>query len=100
MITTRNINAKKDSQRGKKLGYKTTGGISVKNLGEGQPLVGPAGPLITTHNIEEFSKLIMLLMCLVFLLVSIKLRVAMLNKKAKKEFDKLSALAEGKMREQ
>jgi len=56
MITTRNINAKKDSQRGKKLGYKTTGGISVKNLGEGQPLVGPAGPLITTHNIEEFSK--------------------------------------------
>jgi len=61
MITTRNINAKKDShkkdsQRGKKLGYKMTKDISVKNLGEGQPLVGPAGPLITTHNIEEFSK--------------------------------------------
>jgi len=44
--------------------------------------------------------LIMLLMCLIFLLVSIKLRVEMLNKKAKKEFDKLSALAEGKMRKQ
>jgi len=56
MITTRNINAKEDSQRGKKLGYKSTKGISVKNLGEGQPLVKPAGPMITTHNVEEFSK--------------------------------------------
>ena len=52
MITTRNIDAKKDSRRGKKLGHVTTKDISVKNLGDGEPLVAPAGPLITTHNIE------------------------------------------------
>ena len=57
MITTRNIDAKKDSQRGKKLGHVTTKNISVKNLGEGKPLVGPAGPLITTHNIEDAQAL-------------------------------------------
>ena len=53
MITTRNVDAKRDSQRGKKLGYVTTKDISVKNLGDGEPLVAPAGPLITTHNIED-----------------------------------------------
>jgi hypothetical protein len=56
MITTRNINATIDKQRGKKLRYKTTKNIGVKNLGDGKPLVAPAGPMITTHNIEEFDK--------------------------------------------
>lgn len=56
MITTKNINVKSDSQRGKKLVHKTTKEISVKNLGDGEPIVGPAGPMITTHNIEEFDK--------------------------------------------
>ena len=57
MITTRNIDAKKDSQRGKKLGHVTTKNISVKNLGDGKPLVAPAGPFITTHNIEDAQAL-------------------------------------------
>lgn len=57
MITTKNINAKIDKQRGKKLGYVTTKNISVKNLGDGKPLVASAGPLITTHNIEDAKAL-------------------------------------------
>ena len=57
MITTRNIDAKKDSQRGKKLGHVTTKNISVKNLGDGKPLVAPAVPFITTHNIEDAQAL-------------------------------------------
>lgn len=40
--------------------------------------------------------LIMLLLCLVFFLVSMKFRETMLHKKAKKEFDRLVSLAEGK----
>lgn len=40
----------------KKLKQKTTKDIEVKYLGEGEPLKGPTGPLITTHNIEEFQK--------------------------------------------
>ena len=57
MITTRNIDVKTDNSRGKKLGYKTTKNISVKNLGDGKPLVASAGPLITTHNIEDAKAL-------------------------------------------
>lgn len=56
MITTKNINVKRDSQQGKKLGHKTTKEISVKNLGTDEPIVAPAGPMITTHNIEDYDK--------------------------------------------
>jgi len=52
MITTRDIDASEDDSR-KKLKQKTTKDINVKHLGQDEPLVGPSGPTITTHNIEE-----------------------------------------------
>lgn len=53
MITTRDINVKIDKKE-KKLKTVTTKDIKLK-YPEG-PLKPAAGPLITTHNIEEFQK--------------------------------------------
>jgi len=55
MITTRDINPKKDDSK-KKLNQKTTRDIDVENLGYGKPLKPATGPMITTHNIEDFQK--------------------------------------------
>lgn len=52
MITTRDIDVSKNDSR-KRLKLKTTKEINVKSLGDGEPLKPPAGPSITTHNIEE-----------------------------------------------
>jgi len=54
MITTKDINLKRDEP--KKLKQKTTKDVEVKNLGYGEPLKAGTGPMITTHNIEEFQK--------------------------------------------
>lgn len=54
MITTREIDAKKDDSK-KKLKIKTTKEIEVKYIDKGPPQP-PTGPMITTHNIEEFQK--------------------------------------------
>jgi len=55
IITTREIDVSRVTipERLKRV---TTKEIKVKDLGEGEPLKPPAGPLITTHNIEEFEK--------------------------------------------
>ena len=55
ILTTRDIDVSRDDKP-KKLKQKTTKDIEVKYLGKGEPLKGPTGPLITTHNIEEFQK--------------------------------------------
>ena len=55
MITTRDIDVSKNDKT-KKLKQKTTKDIDVKSLGEGEPLKPASGPMITTHNIEEFQK--------------------------------------------
>lgn len=55
MITTRDINPKRDDKV-KKLKQKTTKDIEVKYLGEGEPLKPATGPIVTTYNIEEFQK--------------------------------------------
>lgn len=55
ILTTRDIDVSRVVVP-KKLKQKTTKDIDVKTLGEGEPLKAPTGPLITTHNIEEFQK--------------------------------------------
>jgi len=55
MITTRDIDVSRVVVS-KKLKQKTTKDIEVKYLGEEEPLKAPTGPMVTTHNIEEFQK--------------------------------------------
>lgn len=55
MITTKDINVSRNDKP-KKLKQKTTKDIEVKYLGEGEPLKPATGPMVTTHNIEEFQK--------------------------------------------
>ena len=55
ILTTRDIDVSRVIVP-KKLKQKTTKDIEVKYLGEGEPLKAPTGPLITTHNVEEFQK--------------------------------------------
>lgn len=55
ILTTRDIDVSR-AEIPKKLKQKTTKDIDVKYLGEGEPLKGPTGPMITTHNIEKFQK--------------------------------------------
>lgn len=54
ILTTRDIDVSRVVVT-KKLKQKTTKDIEVKSLGEGEPLKPATGPMITTHNIEEFQ---------------------------------------------
>lgn len=55
MITTRDVDLEEDDSK-KRLNQKTTKEIEVKYLGEGEELKPASGPMITTHNIEEFQE--------------------------------------------
>ena len=55
IFTTRDIDVRFDD-RTKKLKQVTTKDIEVKHLGQDEPLVPASGPLITTHNVEDFQK--------------------------------------------
>jgi len=55
ILTTRDIDVSRVNVS-KKLKQKTTKDIEVSYLGEGEPLKPATGPMVTTHNIEEFQK--------------------------------------------
>ena len=55
IFTTRDVDVRFDDRQ-KKLKQVTTKEIEVKHLGQDEPLVPASGPLITTHNIEDFQK--------------------------------------------
>jgi len=55
IFTTRDIDVRFDD-RPKKLKQVTTKDIEIKHLGHDEPLVPASGPLVTTHNIEDFQK--------------------------------------------
>jgi len=55
IFTTRDIDVDL-SRPVKKLKQVITKDIEVKHLGQDEPLVPASGPLVTTHNIEDFQK--------------------------------------------
>jgi len=55
IVTTRDINVILD-EGPKKLKIETTKNIEVKYIDTDAPHEGPKGPMVTTHNVEEFQK--------------------------------------------
>lgn len=55
ILTTRDIDISKEGSP-KKLISKTTKDVEVKYIDKDAPPEAPEGPLVTTHNVEEFQK--------------------------------------------